>query len=86
MILHGEPFEVSSLNTIFQRNIKIFSLPASTKFQTSTSNKLMLPSGHPGPIMVKVLTKPKVWKTSKEKLHIGGQTQQLEAQNWDSDA
>ena len=66
MILHGEPFEAPSLNTIFQRNVKIFSLPASAKFQTSTSNKLMLPSGHPGPAMVKVLPKPKVSKNSKE--------------------
>jgi hypothetical protein len=66
MILHGEPFEVPSLNTIFQRNIKIFSLPASVKFQTSTSNKSMLPSGHSRPTMVKVLPKPKVWKNSKE--------------------
>jgi hypothetical protein len=36
------------------------------KFQTGTSNKLMLPSGHPGPTMVKVFPKPKVWKNSKE--------------------
>jgi hypothetical protein len=66
MILHSEPFEASSLNAIFQRNVKIFSLPALAKFQTSTSNKLMLPSSHPGTAMVKVLSKPKVWKNSME--------------------
>ena len=60
MILHSKPFEAPSLNAIFQRNVKIFSLPASAKFQTSASNKPMLPSSHPGP------AKPKVWKNSKE--------------------
>jgi hypothetical protein len=65
MILHSEPLE-ASLNAIFQRNVKIFILPASVKFQTSASNKLMLPSIHLGSVMLKVLPKPKVWKNSKE--------------------
>jgi hypothetical protein len=66
MILHSEPLEAPSLNAIFQRNVKIFILPASVKFQTSASNMLMLPSIHLGSAMVKVLPKPKVWKNSKE--------------------
>jgi hypothetical protein len=47
MILHGKPLKAQSLNTIFQRNVKVFIFPASTKFQTGSSNKLMLPSSHP---------------------------------------
>jgi hypothetical protein len=68
MILHGKPFKAPSLNTIFQRNIEVFSFPASTKFQTSTSDKLMLPFGHPRLTMVKVFPKPKVWENSKEEV------------------
>jgi hypothetical protein len=66
MILHSEPLKAPYLNAIFQRNVEILSLPASAKFQASASNKLMLPSSHPGPAMVTVLPKPKVWKNSKE--------------------
>jgi hypothetical protein len=66
MIFHSKPLEAPSLNTVFQRNVEILSHPASAKFQASTSNKLMLPSSHPGPTMVKVFLKPKVWKNSKE--------------------
>jgi hypothetical protein len=66
MILHSEPLEAPSLNNIFQRNVMILGLPVSAKFQASASNKLMLPSSHPGPAMVKIIPKPKVWKNSKE--------------------
>jgi hypothetical protein len=66
MLLHSEPLEAPSLNATFQRNAKIFSLPASVKFQTSASNKMMLSSIHLGLAMVKELPKPKVWKNSKE--------------------
>jgi hypothetical protein len=66
MILHSKPLEAPSLNVVFQRNVEILSFTASAKFQASTSNKLMLPSSHPGPAMVKILPKPKVWKNSKE--------------------
>jgi hypothetical protein len=82
MIFHSKPLKASSLNTVFQGNVEILSFPASTKFQASTSNKLMLPSSNPKPTMVKVLPKPKVWN-SKEKLCKDEQTQQFQAHNWD---
>jgi hypothetical protein len=66
MIFHSKPLEAPSLNVVFQRNVEILSLPTSAKFQASTSNKLMLPISHPGPTMVMVFPKPKVWKNSKE--------------------
>jgi hypothetical protein len=66
MIFHSKPLKAPSLNVVFQSNVEVLSLPASAKFQASTSNKLMLPSSHPGPTMVKVFPKPKVWKNSKE--------------------
>ena len=66
MILHNESLEAPSLNVIFQRNVKTLSLPVSAKFQASASNKLMLPSSHPGPAMIKVIPKPKVLKKSKK--------------------
>jgi hypothetical protein len=66
MIFHSKPLEAPSLNAVFQRNVEILSLPASAKFQASTSNKLMLPSSHPRMTMVKVFPNPKVWKNSKE--------------------
>ena len=67
--IRGDPEGVIqwiSEDAIFQSNGEIFSLPASTKFQARASNKLMLPSSHPGLAMVKVLPKLKVWKNSKE--------------------
>jgi hypothetical protein len=66
MIFHSEPLEAPSLNVVFQRNVEVVSLPTSANFQASTSNKLMLPSSHPKPTMVKVLPKLKVWKNSKK--------------------
>jgi hypothetical protein len=47
MILHGKPLETSSLDTILQWNIKVFSFPASTRLQTGTTDQLMLPPAIP---------------------------------------
>jgi hypothetical protein len=66
VVLHGKPLKAPSLNTVLQRDIKIFNFPAPTKFQTSIANKLMLSSSHPGPAVVEVLPKPKMRKNSKE--------------------
>jgi hypothetical protein len=62
VVLHGKPLKTPSLNTILQRNIKIFDFPAPTKFQASIANKLMLSSSHPGLTVVEVLPKPKMRK------------------------
>ena len=66
MVLHGKPLKAPSLNTVLHRDIKIFDLPASAKFQASTANKLMLSSSHPRPIVVEIVPKPKMRKNSKE--------------------
>jgi hypothetical protein len=66
VVVHGKPLKAPSFNTVLQRDIKIINFPASTKFQASTANKLMLSSSHPGPIVVEVLPKPKMRKNSKE--------------------
>jgi hypothetical protein len=66
VVLHGKPLKAPSLNTILHRDIKIFDLPASVKFQASTANKLMLTSSHPRPIVVEIVPKPKMRKNSKE--------------------
>jgi hypothetical protein len=66
VVLHGKPLEAPYLNTFLQRDIKIFNFPTSAKFQTSTANKLMLSSSHPGATVVEVLPKPKMRKNSKE--------------------
>jgi hypothetical protein len=54
------------LITILQRDIKILNFPASTKFQASTANKMMLSSSHLRPRVVEVLPKPKMRKSFKE--------------------
>jgi hypothetical protein len=66
VVLHGKPLKAPSLNTVLQRDIKIFDLPASAKFQASTTSKLMLSSSHPGPTVVEIPPKPKMRKNSKE--------------------
>jgi hypothetical protein len=66
VVLHGKPLKASPLNTVLQRDIEVFNLPTSAKLQASTSNKLMLSSGHPGPVVVEILLKPEVRKNSKE--------------------
>jgi hypothetical protein len=66
VVLHGKPLKAPSLDTVLQRDIKIFKLPASAKLQASTANKLMLSSSHPRPTVVEILPKPKMRKNSKE--------------------
>jgi hypothetical protein len=66
VVLHGKPLKAPSLNTVLQRDIKIFNFPAPTKFQAGTTNKLMLSSSHPGPTVVEVLPKPELRKNSKK--------------------
>jgi hypothetical protein len=66
VVLHDKPLKAPSLSTVLQRDIKIFNLPASAKFQASTTNKLMLSSSHPGSTVVEILPKPKMRKNSME--------------------
>jgi hypothetical protein len=66
VVLHGKPLKAPSLNTIVQRDIKIFDFPAPMKLQAGTTNKLMLSSSHPGPIVVEVFPNPEMRKNSKE--------------------
>ena len=68
MVLHGKPLKAPSLNVVFQRNVEVLSLPASAKFQASTSNKLMLPSSHAGPTMIKVPPESEMGKNHKKSL------------------
>jgi hypothetical protein len=66
VVLHGKPLKAPSLNIVLQKDIKIFNFPTPTKFQASTTNKLMLSFSHPGPTVVEVLPKPEMRKNSKE--------------------
>jgi hypothetical protein len=66
VVLHGKPLKAPSLDIVLQRDIEIFNLPASAKFQASITNKLMLSSSHPVATVVKILPKPKMRKNSKE--------------------
>jgi hypothetical protein len=66
VVLHGKPLKAPSLDTVLQRDIEIFNLPASVKLQASTANKLMLSSSHLGLAVVEILPKPEMRKNSKE--------------------
>ena len=68
MILHGEPLEATSLDAVLERDIKVFHFPPPAKLQTSTTNKLMLPSSHTGSTVVKVPPESKVGEDSKKGL------------------
>jgi hypothetical protein len=68
VILNGKPLKAPSFNAILEGDIKVFYFPPPAKLQTSTTDKLMLSSGHTGPIVVKIPTEPKVGKDSKKGL------------------
>jgi hypothetical protein len=68
VVLHGKPLKVPSFNVVLKGDVKVLYSPAPTKLQTGTTNKLMLSSGHTGPIVVKLSPKPKVGQNSKERL------------------
>jgi hypothetical protein len=66
MVLNNKPFQAPSLDTVFERNFKILSLPPTAHLQTSTPNQLMLPLGHPRATVVQVLPQPKMWQHAKK--------------------
>jgi hypothetical protein len=68
VILHGKPLKASSFNAVLEGDIKVFYFPPPAKLQTSTTDKLMLSSGHTGPVVVKIPPEPKVGEDSKKGL------------------
>ena len=75
MVLHGKPLKAPSFNAVLEGDIKVFYFPPPAKLQTSTTDKLMLSSGHTGPVVVKIPPKPKMGKGSKKgltKVHENG--------------
>jgi hypothetical protein len=66
MILHDEPFQAPSLDVVLEWDVEIVSLPPTAHLQTCAPHKLVLPSGHPRPIVVQMLPKAKVRQNTKE--------------------
>jgi hypothetical protein len=68
VILHGEPLEEPSLDAVLEGDVKVFHFSPPAKFQTGTTDKLMLSSSHTGPTVVKVPLESKVGENSKKGL------------------
>jgi hypothetical protein len=68
VVFHGKPLEAPSFNVVLKGDVKVLYFPPPTKLQTGTTDKLMLSSGHTGPTVVKISSKPKVGKNPKERL------------------
>jgi hypothetical protein len=66
MILHDEPFQAPSLDVVLEWDVEVVSLPPTAHLQARTPHQLVLPSGHPRPIVVQILPKAKVWQNTKE--------------------
>jgi hypothetical protein len=65
VILHGEPLEAPPHDAVLEGNVKVFHFPPPAKFQTCTTDELMLPSIHVVLTVVKVLPESKVGENSK---------------------
>jgi hypothetical protein len=68
VILHGEPLEAPSLDAVLEGDVKVFQIPPPAKFQTGTTDKLMLSSSHTRPTVVNIHPKSKVGENSKKDL------------------
>jgi hypothetical protein len=68
MIFHDEPLKTPPLNTVLEGDVKILYFPPSAKLQTCAANKLMLPPGHPGLTVIKILLESEMGKNPKKSL------------------
>jgi hypothetical protein len=68
MIFHDEPLKTPSFNAVLEGDIEILHFPPSVELQTCAANKLMLPSSHPRPTMIKVPPESKMGENSKKSL------------------
>jgi hypothetical protein len=66
MVLNNKPFQAPSLDTVFERDFKILSLPPTAHLQTSTPNQLMLAPGHYRAAVIQVLPQPEMWQHTKK--------------------
>jgi hypothetical protein len=66
MVLNNKPFQAPPLDTVFERDFKILSLPPTAHLQTSTPNQLMLTPGHSRAAVIQVLPQPKMWQHTKK--------------------
>jgi hypothetical protein len=78
VVLNNKPLQAPSLDTVFERDLKIFSLPSTTHLQTSTPNQLMLPPGHSRATVIQILPQSKMWQHAKKsfaQMNINGNLQ-----------
>jgi hypothetical protein len=78
VVLNNKPLQAPSLDTVFERDLKIFSLPSTTHLQTSTPNQLMLPPGHSRATVIQILPQSKMGQHAKKsftQMNINGNLQ-----------
>jgi hypothetical protein len=66
IILNYEPLQAPSLDTVFERDFEILSLPPAAHLQASTPNQLMLSLGHSRATVIQVLPQPEMWQHAKK--------------------
>jgi hypothetical protein len=69
VVLHNEPLKAPPLDTVLERNVKILCFPPSAKLQTCAANKLVLSPSHPGPTMIKDISRYRNGGVSRERPH-----------------
>jgi hypothetical protein len=68
VVCHDEPLKAPSFDTVLRGNIKILHFPSPTKLQTCAANKLVLSPSHPGPVVIKILSKSEMGENPKKSL------------------
>jgi hypothetical protein len=66
MILHDEPFQAPSLDTVLEWDVEVVSLPPTAHLQARAPHQLVLPSGHPKATVVQILPQAKVWQNAEK--------------------
>jgi hypothetical protein len=55
VVLHDKPLQAPSFDAVLEWDVEVVSLSPTTHLQTRAPHELVLPSSHPGPIVVQVL-------------------------------
>jgi hypothetical protein len=65
MILYNKPFQTPSFDVVLKWDVEVLCLPPTAHLQTRTTHELVLPPGHPRPIVIQVFPQAKMWQNSK---------------------
>jgi hypothetical protein len=68
MIFHDEPLKMPSFNAVLEGDIEKLHFPPPAKLSKGAADKLMLPSSHPRPTVIKILPESEMGENPKKSL------------------